>query len=93
MNSLTKRKANLQKENINRLSNSKMINAYFGNNLPKLAFQDFTAPFMSTNLDDKPKNSTKRTARLKTGRKHQMSMEYIISGKGKEAQTVRNTHQ
>jgi hypothetical protein len=86
--SLHKKKVLAQKENSNRLSNSKIMSAYSGANLAKINCSEFVCPL--TNTDDKPRNSTKRTARLKTNRKHQLSVEQILSNKCKEPYSMRS---
>lgn len=72
-NSLSKRR-HQQKENLNRLSNSKIMSVYSGG-LGKVNSSDSVQPFLSTNFEEKLKASTKRTGRIKTtGRKHQLSV-------------------
>lgn len=69
-NSLHKKKPNSLKENSNRLSNSKIINAYSGTNLSKINCIEFINPLSNC----EPHNSSKRTNRAKTNRKNQMSV-------------------
>ena len=74
--SLHKRR-NPQKENQPRLSNPKLANP-----TPSLAK---LSPFELL-----PEKTTRKTHKLKTTRKHQMSVEYILQQKLKEPYTIRS---
>lgn len=85
--SLPKRRAQ-QKENLSRLSNSKIMSAY-SNGAIKTPNVDTLQPFLSTNIEERLRTNSKRTARLKTGRKHQLSVEFMLGCKPKEPYSVR----
>lgn len=76
-----------QKENISRLSNSKLVtpHPYCPTAHPHYDLQ----PFLSTNIEERLRTNSKRTARLKTGRKHQLSVEFLLGSKPKEPYSVR----
>lgn len=89
--SLPKRKAQ-QKENLSRLSNSKIMSAYSGCPTSKPPSSDNLQPFLSSSIEERLRTNSKRTARLKTGRKHQLSVEFILNSKAREPYSVRGPH-
>jgi hypothetical protein len=57
------------------------MNAYSGGNSSKVASYELIQPFLSCNVEEKLGTNTKRTTRLKTGRKHPMTVEFILNSK------------